>query len=196
MKLAGAATVGGGMRIGAAHPPLQVDYSGLWVHRTPWEVLSGHAGYRPIPLIVAAAILLFVAFSPVPGSLLDLVERVNPSGYDMMEPGTHTILDSTNLHRDPVAFEAWRSGGGPVAGAAGVASGQQAARVALIMVGILVVAALLWGTEALPIAGTVTLVAEGDSVVGLLTLTDVFDMVRRLWRGGVGRDASAGKDQL
>jgi CBS domain-containing protein len=40
------------------------------------------------------------------------------------------------------------------------------------------------------------LVAEGDSVVGLLTLTDVFDRVRRLWRGGVGRGASAGKDQL
>ena len=43
--------------------------------------------------------------------------------------------------------------------AEGLDSSERVARQAMIMLAILLVAALLWGTEALPIAGTVTLVA-------------------------------------
>jgi len=139
--------------------PLLVDYSGLRVHRTPSEVLAGQAGYRPILLFFAALSLIFAVMFPVPGSLVDLVERVNPPGYDMMEADTMTIVDSVNSHRNPEAFKAWRASGRTAEAAKGLASSEQVARKAMIMVGILFMAALLWGTEALPIVGTVTMVA-------------------------------------
>lgn len=154
-------TVGGayGTRRDMTARPLVVDTSGLRVRRTPSDVLAGGAGHRPILLLAAALSLLCMVVLPVPGSLVALVERVNPSGYDMMEADTETIRDSVNYHRNPEAFAAWRASGGSADAAAGLESSEQVARRAMIMLGILFIAALLWGTEALPIAGTVVLVA-------------------------------------
>ena len=138
--------------------PVLVDYGGLRVRKTAWTVLAGQAGYRPIVLIIAAFALIVVALVPVPGSLIDLVREVNPPGYDMMEAGTSRIVDSVNFHNSPQAFEASRQAGSEEA-ASTLSSTREVGRWAMVMVGILFVAALLWGTEALPIGGTVTLVA-------------------------------------
>ncbi|MEE9248586.1 MAG: hypothetical protein V3U79_07825, partial [Dehalococcoidia bacterium] len=160
-------------RLGMTPRPLLVDYSGLRVHRTASEVLAGRAGHRPALLLLAAVFFILMALVPVPGSLVELVERVNPPGYAMMEPGTETIVDSVNYHRYPEAFEAGREGRGDAEAAKGLESGEQVARRAMIMVGILFVAALLWGTEALPIAGTVALVAALMYAFGILPTNEI-----------------------
>ena len=121
--------------------------------------MTGQAGYRPALLICAAFFFGLIMLLPPPGSLVHLVEQVNPLGYDILGANTETIADSVNYHRNPEAFEAWKLSGGPADATAGVDSSEQVARRAMIMVAILIVAAFFWGTEALPIAGTVTLVA-------------------------------------
>ena len=120
--------------------------------------MAGQAGYRPVLLVFAAVFVIGVALLPVPGSLVDLVEQVDPLGYDMM-PGTETIVDSVNSHNNPEAYEAWQESGRSVEAAQGLDTSEQVARRAMIIVGILFIAAVLWGTEALPIGGTVIVVA-------------------------------------
>ena len=78
-----------------------VDYSGLRVHRTLPGMLIGKAGYRPILLMLAAVLLVLIVLMPVPDSLVALVERVDPPGYDLLEADTRTIADSVNYHRNP-----------------------------------------------------------------------------------------------
>ncbi len=148
-----------GRRLDGTGLTFSVDCTGLRIHRSLWGILAGQGGYRPLPLMLAAVFLTLIVLLPVPSSLVGLVERANPPGYDMLEANTETIADSVNQRRDPDAFEAWRLSGGSADTAAGVDSSEQVARLALIMIGILVVAALFWGTEALPISGTVALVA-------------------------------------
>jgi len=138
---------------------LLVDYSGLKIRRTPSTVLAGRDGYRPILLLFAALFLGFMVVLPVPESLVDLVEQVNPPGYDMLKADTQTIADSINYHRNPEAFKAWRENGSSAEAAERLESSEQVARRAMIIAGIFFIAALFWGTEALPIAGTVALVA-------------------------------------
>ncbi len=152
-----------------------VDYSDLHIGKTPAKILMGQAGYRPIALLLAAFFFVFMVLLPVPRSLINLVEEVNPSGYGMMEPDTETIVDSVNYHKNPQAFAAQKpsnvSGSGvsgSMEAAEGLDSSERVARQALIMLAILLVAALLWGTEALPIAGTVTLVAVLMAAFGVL----------------------------
>ena len=133
----------------------------------------GQGGYRPFLLILAALFLALIVILPVPGSLISLVEQVNPPGYAMLEADTETIADSVNYRNDPKAFEAWRLSGGSADAAAGVGSSEQVARQAMIMIGILVVAALFWGTEALPISATVAMVAALMYVFRILPAADI-----------------------
>ena len=139
--------------------PLLVNYSGLKVHRTTWEILQGGAGYRPLVLLFALTFIILMAFIiPVPGGLIDLVEQDNPPGYKL-EGETTTIVDSVNYHEDKEAFQEWQEAGSPEDERGGLKDAEEVGRLAMIMVAILMVAALLWGTEALPIGGTVILVA-------------------------------------
>ena len=152
--------------------PVLVDYGGLKVRKTTSKVLTGQAGYRPIALLLATFFLVLMILLPVPGSLIGLVEEVHPPGYDMMEADTETIVDSANYRKNPKAFEAWRESGGSAATAENLDSSEEVARRAMIMMGILLVAAVLWGTEALPIGGTVALVAVLMMAFGILSPND------------------------
>ncbi len=135
--------------------PVLVDHGGLRVRRTTIDLLRGRPGYRPIALIIAASFLLVVALMPLPGSLVDLVESERFAGSASTgdaEFGAAVSAEQRIGAGDP---------DGPV-------SGRQIARGAMIMLGILFVAALLWGTEALPIGGTVALVAVLLLALGIL----------------------------
>ena len=156
-----------------APQPILVDFSGLEIRRPASGWLRGQPGYRPVALIIAVLFLISLILLPVPGSLIALVEKVSPSGYAMMETDTETIVDSVNYHNNPAAFEASLSSGEAREGTEGLDSSEDVARRALIMVEILVVAALLWGTEALPIAGTVALVAVLMLSFGILTPNEI-----------------------
>ena len=61
--------------------------------------MAGHAGHRPIVLLLAAFFILAVLILPVPGSLIGLMDQVNPSGYDMKGANTETIVDSAGKRR-------------------------------------------------------------------------------------------------
>ena len=153
--------------------PVLVDYSGLTVRRSPWKVMAGHAGHRPIVLLVAALCILAVMILPVPGSLINMVEQVNPSGYDMQGPNSQTIVDSVNYSNNPKAFKSFQERSGAAAEAPDADSSKEVARRAMIMLAILVVAAMLWGTEGLPIGGTVALVAVLMFVFRILPPNDI-----------------------
>lgn len=141
------------------HPPLLVNYSGLRVRKSTWEILKGRAGYRPMILIFAILCIIVTAFIlPVPGSLMNLIEINRPAGYKL-EGGTTTIVDSVNYHMHRAAFQEWKAAGSPADEQEGLDSSVDIARSAMIMIAILLLAALFWGTEALPIGGTVILVA-------------------------------------
>ena len=148
--------------------PCLVDYSGLRVRKSALAALLGQAGHRPIVLIFAAVVLLAVLLVPVPSSLSAMVVAEDPPGYGALEPSTNTIVDSVNYHKNPQAFLDWRQNGNTMESPAGLDSSGDVARLALLMVGILLVAAILWGTEALPIGGTVTLVAVLMMAFGVL----------------------------
>jgi len=139
-------------------PRLLIDYRHLRVKRTRGEVMQGGAGYRPIVLLIALAFFLCMVLMPVPGGLINLVNEVDPPGYKLTS-GTHTIVESVNQHDNPEAFKEWQENGGLIEEQKGLDSSEKVARQAMIMVAILIVAAILWGTEALPIGGTVIMVA-------------------------------------
>lgn len=145
-----------------------VDYSGLRVRKSTLVTLMGQSSHRPIILIIAAFVLLSVLLVPIPSSLSSMLMEEDPPGYSAMEPGTNTIVDSLNYHNNPREFLDLQQDGISAKGSEGPNSSERVARLALIMVGILLVAAMLWGTEALPIGGTVTLVAVLMLAFGVL----------------------------
>ncbi|MCH8205877.1 MAG: anion permease [Chloroflexi bacterium] len=159
-------------RLDTASRPLLVDYSGLGVHKPLSDRLVGRPGYRPFLLVVVAALFIGVALLPVPGSLVDMMSVVNPPGY-RLAPGTKTIVDSVNYSSGSEAFEAVEEDGRPAVDAQDLASAEQVARRAMIMLGILFAAAMLWGTEALPIGGTVIVVAVLMFLFGVLPTDEV-----------------------
>ena len=135
-----------------------VDYSGLKVHRTISERWTGSAGYRPILLLLAAVFMIGMALLPIPGSLVDLVEEVNPSGRITVETDAGTIVGLESFNNDLAGSETWQESEGS-ADIVGMNRSEEVARKAMIVLAILLVAALLWGTEGLPIGGTAILVA-------------------------------------
>ena len=153
--------------------PILVDYSGLKIRKTASEYLNGQSGYRPIVLLIAAVFFLSMLLLPLPGSLIRLVEQDNPQGYTMMAANTETIVDSVNQRKNPRGYEALRQNGENARARGNMDTSEDVARLAMIMLAILIVAALLWGTEALPIAGTVSLVAVLMLTFGVLSPNEI-----------------------
>ena len=151
--------------------PLLVDYSRLVVRRTALETLVGQAGYRPILMLAAALFFMAMVLLPVPQTLTGLMDEANPRGYGMLQAGADTIAESANRRKNPEAFQDWVERGRP--DEEGLASSEEIGRLALIMIGILVVAILLWGTEALPIGGTAVLVAVLMYAFGILSVHEI-----------------------
>ena len=101
--------------------------------------LWGRPGHRPGIILLGVVIFALLVTMPAPRSLIALLEMPSPIGYPGLLPGEDIV------HR--VSMQVDR-----------VLSAQQVAFRAQVMVGVLVVAALFWGTEALPIGGTAALV--------------------------------------
>ncbi len=94
---------------------------------------------KPVPLAIAAGLFLIVVFAPPSKGLLSLVSEERPVGYHL-QPGATTITQSVNkvLKSD--------------------LSAEDVAGKAKVMVAVLFMAALLWGTEAIPLGATDLLV--------------------------------------
>ncbi|MCK5311344.1 MAG: anion permease, partial [Desulfobacteraceae bacterium] len=120
-------------------------------------------GYKPMILFLGLVIFLVMVLSPVPGSMLNLVKEKAPAGYKLTK-GCDTIIQTVNKKMRPKAYaayeEAVKSGMPvPVEVREGLLNEEKVAQMAKIMIGILLVAALFWGTEAIPIGGTDIMVA-------------------------------------
>ena len=120
-------------------------------------------GYKPMILLLGLAIFLFMVLSPVPGSMLNLVKETAPAGYQL-DKGCQTIIHTVNKKMRPKAYAAYEEAvksGTPVPAEVKeeLLSEEKVAQMAKIMIGILLVAALFWGTEAIPIGGTDIMVA-------------------------------------
>ncbi|MCD6297311.1 MAG: hypothetical protein J7M30_09165, partial [Deltaproteobacteria bacterium] len=112
--------------------------SGFWASKP---------GYKPVLLLIAAVVFTGIVVMPTPQGMVDLVSKEAPPGYKLGK-GCKTITETVNNKLHPKAFNALKGEGKE---SKSLLSNEQAAQMAKIMVAILLMAAFLWGTEALPL---------------------------------------------
>jgi len=122
-------------------------------------------GYKPILFIIAAILFIAIVLMPPPQGMIDMVSKVDPSGYKL-EKGCVTITDTVNKKLRPKAFKKTKQQVKQGESASSnkkkpLLSNREVAQMAKVMVAILFLAAFLWGTEALPIGAT-------DIMVGVM----------------------------
>ncbi len=102
-------------------------------------LFKSNAGFNYGLLVIAVVFFVVAVLAPTPRSLVELVSRDCPVGY-RLQPGTKTITGSVNtvLKTD--------------------LSPQQVAHKAKVMTAVLLTAAFLWATEAIPLGATDLLV--------------------------------------
>ncbi|MBW2119484.1 MAG: anion permease [Deltaproteobacteria bacterium] len=122
--------------------------SGFWASKP---------GYKPVLLLIAAVVFTGIVVMPTPQGMVDLVSKEAPPGYKLGK-GCKTITETVNNKLHPKAFNALKGEGKE---SKSLLSNEQAAQMAKIMVAILLMAAFLWGTEALPLGAT-------DVMVGVM----------------------------
>ena len=117
-------------------------------------------GYKPILILIAGLVFLAIVMLPPPQSMLDMVRKADPPGYKL-GTGCNTIVDTVNKKLRPEAFTAEKQGQAVSTNhdQEPLLTDVKVAQLAKIMVGILFLAAFLWGTEALPLGATDLLVA-------------------------------------
>ena len=137
--------------------PTTVDES--YNQRWTW---SSRPGYKPVLFIIAAMVFTIIALLPPPQSMIDMVSKVNPAGYQLGKDCS-TIKDTANKKLRPQAFALSKQETSALSTQKHetLLSTTDVADMAKIMVAILFLAAFLWGTEALPLGAT-------DILVGVL----------------------------
>jgi sodium-dependent dicarboxylate transporter 2/3/5 len=150
---------------------------------------KGVPGFKPILLIIAVGLFVLGILLPPPQALLDMVSQKNPPGYKL-DRGTETITETVNRKLRPEAFKAHQAakeGKGVEKEKPQVAmaeegaheeekpllSADQVARMAKLMVLLLLFCAFLWGTEALPLGATDLLVAVIMYVFAILPIDEI-----------------------
>jgi sodium-dependent dicarboxylate transporter 2/3/5 len=135
----------------AQHGTAETNHrSGFWASKP---------GYKPILLLIAAIVFVGLVVIPPPQSMVDLVSKVNPSGYKMSS-GCKTIADNINKKFHPAAFKASKEGSKNTSvEAEPLLTERQVAQMAKVMLAIFALAVFFWATEALPLGATDLLVA-------------------------------------
>jgi len=131
-------------------------------------------GYKPILLVIAVVVLTVVVLLPPPQSMIDMVSRTHPPGYQL-ETDCITITDTVNQKLRPAAFKVEKLGKPAPANHNGerLLTPEDVARIAKIMVAILFLAAFLWGTEALPLGATDVLVGVMLYIFAILPINEI-----------------------
>ncbi|MBI4776752.1 MAG: anion permease [Deltaproteobacteria bacterium] len=137
--------------------------AGIWASRP---------GYKPVLLLIAALAFAVLVILPPPQSMLDLVSRVDPSGYKLSQ-GCQTITDSINKKLRPNVSKQEQAGEEGTHGSGELLTNEDTARMAKVMLAIFVVAVFLWGTEALPIGATDLLVGVFLYLFAILPINDI-----------------------
>ena len=134
---------------------------------------KGGPGFKPIIILLVGCLFILFASLPPPQGLVDLVSRESPPGYELTK-GCNSIVETVNQKLRPEAFKAYQDEKSGIVHEEAPAKGghnahepeplltpEEVARLAKIMVLILLTAASLWGLEALPLGAT-------DLLVGVL----------------------------
>jgi len=130
-------------------------------------------GYKPILLLIAALVFAGFVLAPAPESMIDMVRKVNPPGYQLGR-NCKTITDTVNQKLRPDAFKGAKADGKQVqAEAEPLFTDRQAAQLAKIMLAIFFLAVFLWGTEALPLGATDLLVAVMLYLFAILPMNEI-----------------------
>ena len=106
---------------------------------------ASRPGFKPILILIAVVFIVGLIITPPPQSMVNLVSQIRPPGYKLAA-GCNSIVETVNKKLRPE--------GTPL-------TEREVAQMAKLMVGILFVAAFMWGTEALPLGAT-------DILVGVL----------------------------
>jgi len=115
--------------------------------------------YKPILMLIAAVVFAGVVMLPPPESMINLVSKVNPSGYQLGRD-CRTIADTMNQTLHPKAFKTKTAQSQPANTDQGpLLTDRQAAQLAKTMLAIFFLAVFFWATEALPLGATDLLVA-------------------------------------
>ncbi len=150
---------------------------------------KGSPGFKPILLLIGFGLFIFGVLMPPTQALLDLVTQKNPAGYKL-DRGTENITETVNRKLRPDAFreyQAQKEGKAVVHDATPKNLGEETpheapkplltadevARMAKVMVFLLLLAAFLWGTEALPLGATDLLVAVVMYLFAILPIDDI-----------------------
>ncbi len=116
-------------------------------------------GYKPILLLIAALVFVAVVIVPPPQSMIDLVSKVSPPGYQLGRE-CNTIADTMNQKLHPKAFKAnMKQDQKGLSDSKPLMTDRQAAQLAKTMLAIFFLAVFFWATEALPLGATDLLVA-------------------------------------
>ncbi|MFC1906910.1 SLC13 family permease [Chloroflexota bacterium] len=127
------------------------DFNDRFSIRRTFKWLIGGGEYRPLFIILAFLVFFLIINMPTPASLESLLTQPNPQGY-ATQPG-YTIVDHlSEIFHDPDITVA------------------EAARKVKITVGMLALAAILWGTVAMPIGATGFLLAAVMYVFQLMPI--------------------------
>jgi sodium-dependent dicarboxylate transporter 2/3/5 len=110
--------------------------------------LKGGDEHKPVFIILAAIIFLAIYFMPTPKGMEEIVTKKNPIGFKT-KPG-YTIIDHLNdiCHTQPDGAGAYKK-----------IDVQEACRRIKVVTGMILVAAILWGTVGMPVGATAFLVA-------------------------------------
>jgi solute carrier family 13 (sodium-dependent dicarboxylate transporter), member 2/3/5 len=151
----------------AHHMPMDKETTHGWT----WK---NRPGYKPLLILIAALAFAAIVILPAPQSMRDMVGQASPPGYQLGRDCT-TITETVNQRLRPEAFKAQKQGqpANPNHKSEPLLTPEQVARLAKIMVGILFLAAFLWGTEALPLGATDILVGVLLYLFAILPMNDI-----------------------
>ena len=122
------------------------------------SILANRPGYKPILLVIAAIVFAGLVIIPPPQSMIDLMNKLNPPGYQLQSE-CKTITDNVNKKLHPNAKQLLTPAG--------------AAQMAKIMLAIFGLAVFLWGTESLPLGATDLLVAVMLYLFAILPINEI-----------------------
>ncbi len=131
-------------------------------------------GYKPMLFVIAAIVFTTLVVMPPPQSMLNMVTKIKPPGYKLSK-GCTTIVDTVNKKLRPKAFEEFKQGKTVASEKKehSLLDAQDVARLAKVMIGILLLAAFLWGTEALPLGATDILVGVMIYLFAILPINEI-----------------------
>jgi len=145
--------------------------------QTPTSPLSfwkNKPGYKPLLFVIAGIVFATLVALPPPQSMIDLVTKISPPGYKL-EKGCTNIVDTVNKKLRPKAVAASEQGKQVSSRDKehSLMNAEEVARIAKVMIGILLLAAFLWGTEALPLGATDILVGVMIYLFAILPINDI-----------------------